>query len=260
MDDIDLEYSAYIRNKKRRRYNKRNRNKDKSNQKIYEGEESFMNVVHPLEQSSSSNWQKSSPLQMAIMDCIMKNNGSASEQQILDYIKEKWHIINKYSRRGSLIEPSLRVIRLNCAVKKKGRHLFVSDPKFKDHWMLNTKLRKNSRVLNEQRILMEKQNENNQIPEKNDFLISNENESSEQSDDDIDSFENIILEFLIFNQKFFKFDEICDHVKKYEEHPGIFKRLPLERRVKAILISFKLENRVTYDSLSDSWGGPSLIC
>ena len=96
------------------------------NEPLYKGEEDFMNAIHPLEIYAPKGRKKSSPMQRAIITCINNNHGSASEEQILEYILSKWDIINKYSERGVLTEPNIRVVRLNCAVKKRSRHLFIN--------------------------------------------------------------------------------------------------------------------------------------
>ncbi|EAY01948.1 hypothetical protein TVAG_048030 [Trichomonas vaginalis G3] len=250
MNEDDSDYNVYLRYKKKKRYNRRKTDKNKQEKVIYQGDESFMNVVHPLEQYCSSEWKKSSPLQMAIMDCIIKKGGSASEKDILDYIREKWDIINKYSKRGSLIELNLRVVRLNCAVKKRGRHLFVHDPNSIDHWMLNTKLRKNSKYANNRANTNQNFEGNNEIIEKKEEI---ETDSSEHSEESSDLFETIILRFLTDNLLPHTFNEICEQMLQYKNNPGLFSKLPHERRVKAILISFRCNKIITCDTQSKTW-------
>lgn len=211
------------------------------------GEESFMNAIHPFEANSKRVTKKSSPMQRAIINCIIENGGKAKEKDILKYVTEKWDIINKYSERGFLVEPNIRVIRLNCAVKKKGRHLFVQAPDDPEMWMLNSIARRSRKA---------KATADNKV-EETIKEVENENEKIDEIEDDADTeerlFEDCIFDFLRSQASFVNFDEICKNMEKYRTAAGAFSALPFQRRVKACLIKFKCQRRIFSDSNSENW-------
>ena len=213
---------------------------------IYYGDESFMNAIHPNEINGKKNVKRSSPMQRAIIDCINKNDGKATEKQILDYITEKWEIINKYSERGVLVEPNIRVVRLNCAVKKKGRHLFVQSPNDPETWMFNITNRRN---IKEAHI----QNDSSS----NDVSSSIESQDTQHFDIKSQK-EDIPFEKCLFNcfrevNKYVPFTTICEYMKKYSNNKGLFNKLPFERRVKACLICLKQENKIHETYQDNEW-------
>ena len=204
---------------------------------IYYGEESFMNAIHPNEVNSKKYIKRSSPLQRAIIDCIEKNGGKATETQILDYITEKWDIINKYSERGVLVEPNIRVVRLNCAVKKKGRHLFTQSPNDPETWMFQIAAKRNEKIQVEQ---TEKSSPEVSSPVEIPEIIQND---IKKEDDEI-PFEKCLYNCFKEGETYLHFDHICEYMKKYENNKGLFHRLPFERRIKACLISLQINHQI----------------
>ena len=213
---------------------------------VYYGDESFMNAIHPNEVNGKKNVKRSSPMQRAIIDCISRNGGKATETQILEYITEKWEIINKYSERGVLVEPNIRVVRLNCAVKKKGRHLFVQSPNDPETWMFNISSRRNIKETHPQ-------NDSSS----NDMSSSAENRDKPQFDsqtEEIDiTFEKCILNCFKEADAYVPFASICEYMRKYSNLKGLFNRLPFERRVKACLIYLKKDNKIQETYQSNKW-------
>lgn len=217
---------------------------------IYTGEESFLNFIHPLEEYSGSIWKESSSLQVAMMYCINSMGGSASEECILDFIKKKWDIINKYSRRGVLIEPSIRVVRLNCTIKRKGRHLFIENPNKPHEWMLNTKLRKNSKYQPIQN------DHEDSLPE---YIEKNENNSEKnesKNDEELEYrpiFDENVYEYIHEIGHPVEFIKISESMHSHSNDPGNFSRLPFLRRLRAVLMSLKCQGRINYDPLNNLW-------
>lgn len=224
--------------------------------KKYQGDEEFMNTMHPFEASGRYTGKKSSPIQKAIIACINLYGGSASEEQLLQYVKKKWDIIVKYSEREFSTEPSIRVIRLNCAVKKKARHLFLKDPVKHDNWILNSSLRKTSCKM--------KRNEESSNDETDAAILCDDDcsdYSSESQDEECrvmkkDTFEACVETYVRGIEGKVSFDEICCEMKKYENMRGIFETLSFARRVRACLIVFKSENMICHDSNDDKWFRP----
>ncbi|EAY05696.1 hypothetical protein TVAG_005400 [Trichomonas vaginalis G3] len=224
--------------------------------RLYAGEEEFMNTYHPFEESKKGCGKKSSPLQKAIIFCMKQNNGAATEEQLLEFVRNKWDIIMKYTPRGFSMEPSLRVIRLNLVVRKKARHLFLKDPKNKDLWMLNSNLRK----IPVKRTLFKSSAE--EIPEENiENLASDSGNYSDSEPDSMygsyimnhDTFERHVEDFMRSIQTSVKIEEIANSLSKYKEKQGLFQCLPFERRIRACLVVLKSEGRVFFDELTNTW-------
>lgn len=214
----------------------------------YKGDEEFMNTMHPFEESGQLLIKKSSPIQKAIIACIKNNGGSASEGAILKYITEKWDIINKYTERGFMSSPSLRVVRLNCGVKKKARRLFLKDPDHENCWILNSAPRKipvqrncdDSDVINDDDIEFETINRKIRIDNKEIIMNSG-------------TFEFEVEKFVRSCCKPLTTDEICNNMKMFCDLDGIFSALPYERRVRAILVVLKNESAIVYDEINSVW-------
>ena len=242
----------------------------------YTGDESFMNTLHPFEETGKDAGKKSSPLQKAIITCIKENNGSASEEQILEYIKTKWDIITRLSERQFLDEPSIRIVRLNCAIKKKGRHLFLKDPTKPGNWMLNTTLRKSP--------IKRQTTSAKYISTDSDMVSSDDEEEEEKIDYTNKSFKTQVIEsddttdsnakmsqfymksymkeetFEYEEEMFIKntkhkisFQDICQYMKPFQEMPGLFHNLPFERRVKACLTCLISEGVIEYDKTNNEY-------
>ena len=262
----DSEWSNTLPKARIRRKHKRNASEEE--EPVYEGEEDFMNAIHPLEIYAPRSRKKSSPMQRAIITCINNNNGSASEEQILEYILSKWNIINKYSERGVLTEPTIRVVRLNCAVKKRSRHLFIKSSSYPNTWMLNSQQRKNHRKKPVRKIpesLLAKMHiQNASDTESSDSCNelqfpdaeSDETEIKEELNEREDQkhcFEGILLEFLQSKKTPVLIEEIEEYMKPYEKEKGMFFNFPLKRRVKGCLISLKCTGNVQTDTKGRKW-------
>ena len=213
---------------------------------VYYGEESFMNAIHPNEINSKKIVKKSSPMQRAIIDCINKNGGKATEAEILKYITEKWDIINKYSERGVLVEPNIRVVRLNCAVKKKGRHLFIQSPDDPETWMFNICSKRNQKG-----IIQTGETSSNESSTPTEIIDSSLKDIS--NDEEHLSFEECLFKCFSIQSVYVSFDDICMFMRKYEKNDGLFSSLPFERRVKACLLWYKCNYRISSEYKCNQW-------
>ena len=226
--------------------------------KLYSGEEEFMNTLHPFEELGKNSGKKSSPIQKAIISCIKEKGGSATEDEILEYVKEKWEIIMKYSERGFALDPSIRVIRLNCAVKKKARHLFLKDPNKKDAWILNSRPRK---IPVRKNSLSTRTSITNDDDEEEEIIDSNESSTFASSPEVFakqyvmaeETFERRVEHLIRESGKKMKLNDITNELENFEKEPGIFASLPLERRVRACLIVLKSERKVKYNENTQEW-------
>lgn len=225
-------------------------------QKLYSGEEEFMNTLHPFEETGKNCGKKSSPIQKAMISCIKENNGAASEEQLLEYITQRWQTIEKYSSRGFSMEPSIRIIRLNLAVRKKARHLFLKDPKNSEMWKLNS----NPRKVPLKRILFKRPYggdysdfddsdvEETQISVKPSEIEINQNYTMKEN-----TFERCVEDYMRTIDRSVTIDEILKSLFEYRHKKGIFASLALDRRIRACLIVLKSEGKVFYDETTNSW-------
>lgn len=230
-------------------------------EKIYSGEEEFMNTLHPFEETGKNSGKKSSPIQKAIIYSIKENGGKATEDQLFQFIKKKWPIIIKYTERGFIMEPSIRVIRLNCAVKKRGRHLFLKVPKLKDTWMLNSAPRKLPQRKGNLKVKAVS-SESEENPEQNIQIEQEEEEQNELIVDTImtpDTFEHIIEEIFTENEVEYTLEELCLIMEKHKKKKGLYMGLPFDRRVRATLIVLKYQNVIVYDENTQKYRSVSKI-
>lgn len=224
--------------------------------KVFSGEEEFMNTMHPFEETGKDSGKKSSPIQKAIISCIKEKGGSATEEEILEFVKGKWDIINKYSDRGFAMDPTVRVIRLNCAVKKKARHLFLKDPSNSSAWILNSAPRKTpNRKLQLSNRKKMTESEQSDVDVDDETLVSSDDSSLDMpiSVMPSDTFERHVEDFMKESRRRYSFCEICQHLTQHDGEPGIFASLPFKRRVRACLIVLKSEQKVAFDEKTNLW-------
>ena len=193
------------------------------------------------------------------------------KEQLLDYITKKWDIIIKYSDRCFAEEPSVRIIRLNCAVKKRARHLFLPDPMKEGNWILNAAPRKTpirrtaitANYISSDSDTHDVQLCDNKTPIKEEIVddqLDNEKQNivkNEEDDDNIltrlnimkkNTFDYMVEMFVRERNDPFSLTEITNYMKDYANLPGIFSCLPLERRTKADLICLKSTGLITFDT------------
>jgi hypothetical protein len=224
--------------------------------KTFMGEEEFMNTMHPFEETGKDSGKKSSPIQKAMIACIKAKGGSATEEELLEFVEEKWDIINKYSERGFATNPTIRIIRLNCAVKKKARHLFLRDPNNSAAWILNSSPRKSpckKLKLSSRNIVCE--SEQSEV-EKDCVFSTLYDDSSNEQDAAVmpdATFERHVENLIKESRKQYTFSEICGLLMKHDGEPGIFASLPFKRRVRACLVVLKSEQKAIFDGNTNLW-------
>jgi len=212
---------------------------EEENNGLFKGEESFMNSLHPFEMKKNGSEFKTSPIQRAIINCMEIHGGKATETQILDHVRSKWEIINKYSERTFKIEPTLRIIRLNCSIKKKSRHLFMKEPGVDDVWRMNIKKKADK----SEEDLDASDQIDTPVPKSDDNLYF----------DIIPSFEDSLIEYLSNSKLPIRFDEIIKFAETIKDRNGSFDMLPLMQRTKACLISMKVLGKAFYDPIEQKW-------
>lgn len=92
---------------------------------VQDEQEEILNMKHPLELSGLINGKSLTVAQRAIMCCIARNMGSASENVILRFLKKHWKFIKKNSTKDYRDTANLRVVKINVKGKKNGYKLFT---------------------------------------------------------------------------------------------------------------------------------------
>lgn len=96
-----------------------------SSKKIQDEQDEILNMKHPLELSGLINGKSLTVAQRAIMCCINRSMGSASENVILRFLKKHWKFIKKNSTKDYRDTANLRVVKINVKGRKNGYKLFT---------------------------------------------------------------------------------------------------------------------------------------
>lgn len=234
----------------------------------YKGAESFLNTLHPFEETGKNAGKKSSPVQKAMIECIKANGGRATEEQLLESITKHWKVIKEKMERPIADEPSIRLIRLNLAVKKRGRRLFLRDPQDSNYWTLNSKPRKISKRRRARSLDpspdSDSEEENEEEKKKEIFetqifesqeerlkklkslLTRRKNDGSEWVMPE-NTFELHLEQYMKKVGRKVTLNEAIEALSEYEGVEGLFHFLPHARRVFACLVALKWENQVLKD-------------
>lgn len=216
----------------------------------------IMNTKHPFEKLGLSEPIKITPSQKAITCCIQINGGAADEEILLSFIQSNWNFIKKLNSKPKSM-PDARILHINLKQKKKNMPLFIHD-ETNDKWMLNTvDGNKYKNKLNEANRIRNICNRYDESTESNsdDFTdksqkknIINYNLEMKQKD----SFENLILQIVRENKESgISKNEIIEKVRGFEYKDGLFKKLPLERRVHGCLLVLCHESKIFKDKRKD---------
>lgn len=173
----------------------------------------ILNTIHPFEKAGLTEGKCLSPLQKALT-CVMESNGGfADEETILTFLQQNWTLINNNSSHHFVGDPSPRLIHINFSIKKSGLPLFIQHPTKPHCWGCNKleNIQNHGTIIDAER-----------------------------------SFENS-LETYLKSSNTHSFSEIINEAKKFKNQNGLFQSLDFERRVRAILIVFKNQGKVTVD-------------
>ena len=87
-------------------------------------QEQLHTAMHPLELKGFIDKKSLNVSQRAITCCLLLNNGRASEDRILLFLKNHWDLITQAAGKN-LPVPDSRIMHINLVVKKKGVPLFI---------------------------------------------------------------------------------------------------------------------------------------
>lgn len=208
---------------------------------------SFLEIQHPIEAAGMINNKELTPIQKAITFCIMEHNGTASEQEILEFVTKKWKLINEKSARAFQVKPCMRLIRLNLSIKKNNQQLFLPDPDKPGNIVLG-KYDPNASKSDEKST----ENPDSQINESSSEDLNHINEGVD--------FQDELLSFLVRSKVAVKFDDILNFAKTLNCKIKLFSKLKFDRQIRAILISLKTQGLVYNNPFDDEWCHLPIVC
>lgn len=226
------------------------------------------------------------PIQKAITFCIQHNGGSATDDEVLAFIHRFWSTIVTFSlsansninyQYSKMIDK--RVLRINFATAKDNQHLFEKIDE--NRWRLNSptslfssnhnsqKTDKNSNSNNNSNntnstpssqvtdILRPRNSTNTRASaNSNSFSYSSNSRPTTRSSNSNsrDSFQEKILEILrnVKNQSL-PIDEIINKATEFKDEDGLYQGLPINQRVKCVLMIKQVLNEVFFDEDTSKW-------
>ncbi|OHS96645.1 hypothetical protein TRFO_37141 [Tritrichomonas foetus] len=105
---------------------------------INEEQSLIINSKHPFEISGVANGKSLTMTQKAIICCMNLQDGSASEIQILKFLRKHWQFIRKNSSKDYRDSANTRLLHINFRTKKNGMTLFVETEPNSGIWKCNT--------------------------------------------------------------------------------------------------------------------------
>lgn len=199
---------------------------------------SFLDIIHPIEAAGMINNKELTPIQKAITFCIMDHGGSASENEILDFVTKKWKLINEKSIRQFQVKPCMRLIRLNLSIKKANQQLFLPDPE-----------KPGNMILGSYDPTVAKHEDGTEDSHESPEIHS----SSEEIQNSNVDFTDELLSFMVRSKTSVKFDEILNFAKTLNCRIKLFSKLKFDRQIRAILISLKTQGLLYYNPFEDTW-------
>lgn len=180
----------------------------------------LMHAQHPLESAGLLNGKMLSVTQRAMICCINRNGGAASEKVILRFLKKHWQFIRKNSAKDYRDTANCRVLRINLNSKKNGHNLFWEPDKGSGIWALT--------------------------------------EAGATKTKHEPKFDDEVLKLLKASEDGMTIDEIVAASREFLELDGVFKELLQVdssgvRRIRALLVVARWQGKVEYNEETDRW-------
>ena len=188
--------------------------------KMVDEQNDLMHAQHPLETTGLLNGKMLSVTQRAMICCINKNGGSASEKAILRFLKKHWQFIRKNSAKDYRDTANCRVLRINLNSKKNGHNLFWEPDKGSGVWALT--------------------------------------QTGETKSTRTPKFDDRILTLLREHEDGMTIEELVAESREFMDLDGMFKELlqvdPTgARRIRALLVVARRDGKVVYNEEMDKW-------
>ena len=222
-------------------------NNEDNNAQILKEQKMILHSTHPLEfeqnitQSninSAQNQQKQlTMIQKAIIACMNLNEGMASENQILRFLRKHWQFIRKNANKEYRDPANIRLLHINFRTKKNGVLLFVETEKGNGIWECNTDVSGTGLKVRNSNSSSSLNSSNTEKPGRRgelDHLTGNYN--------DQELFEDRLIDLLKLSNDGLTLDELVEQSKPFIDAPGCLRDLVKydpeqkgRRRVRAIL-------------------------
>ena len=200
---------------------------------------------HPFEENGFISAYTMTPSQKAITCAIRLNGGHATEEELLQFLHKHWDYIGKMNTKLPNNIPDARILHINLSVKKKGVSLFIKDKEHPDQWILNTSTKKD--IIVQQEEALEEQR-SNKTTDHSDFEEMTLQEQTYPFNREYikrihqmpsGDFENTILKILENSNEPLTETQIIEQLHGQTDLPGLFAQLPIERRLRAVLVVLK---------------------
>ena len=181
----------------------------------------ILSTQHPFEVAGICGSKGLSPVQKAITYVMKNNNGYATDDEILAFLRKHWSQIMLKSDRQSRQPPDKRILHINYSIQKEQRFLFVRSPDNPNKFGIN----------------------NPEAPI----------ETSRRINDQIISFQDRIIELLRISGDGMTQEEIIKSAQSFANVDGLYQNLPLKERVSKILNVKEALQEIKLDSVSNKW-------
>ena len=194
----------------------------------------ILSTLHPFEQLGICGTL--SPVQKAITCAIKIHKGWANEDQILEFLIKNWDFITANTTHRYRQGPDKRMLHINFSITKDKQPLFIPHPTIPGNWGLpKVEAEKIETLELEQEKVIE-------APKSEPIL------------DIIPlNFEETLLSLLEKSSHGYTIQELSVLMHQYKDLPGLFPSLALDRRIRAVLIVFKNQNKIIYNTNNDMW-------
>ncbi|OHT04432.1 hypothetical protein TRFO_06324 [Tritrichomonas foetus] len=227
---------------------------------------------HPFEIGGLCKDKPLSPIQRAITYCMNHRGGSATDEEIVAFIRRFWSTIGSASDHQYRAPPDKRVLHINYSIVKENRPLFIRVDE--THWAPNklsptshhsshhSSKNVSSSSSSSASASASSSGNSNSTKEK-DFSKSHFNSNSNSASSAMSSRRNengYFQERLMWLIKELNMpmttEEIAQHCESFKDAPGSFDNLSLLPRVKSVLAAKKVLGEVCYNEEKETWTLP----
>lgn len=182
--------------------------------------EKVRETMHPFEIAGICGDKPLSIMQKTMTFCINYMGGSASDEEILGFLRRFWHDILPKSEPPKPI-PDKRVLHINLAIMKERRPLFVKSQEDPLRWCVN---KANAPI-----------------------------EQVRRQSSSVTPFQDRMLSVLRAHGDGMTLDELVEECREFEDVEGNYQHLPLHERVRTCLTAKQVIRDVAWDENEQKW-------
>ena len=185
---------------------------------------------HPFEASGILGDKSLSMIQKAITCCMRHNGGSATDDEIVAFMRKFWSIISESLEHQHRNPPDRRVVHINFSINKEGKPLFKKVDQ--THW-----------APNDPGSTYTKRSAERYDKTDNSHVVAK----------DLDGFQERVANIVKESPIPLSFDAILSASEDFKDLPGMFDELPLRSRVRAVLTAKKAACELDFDTDTQLW-------